>query len=386
MMLKITTISLTCLLLSSVSMMPSLDAQETPDEEIITGSGEGEGAPDGGQSTDTAADDPGDYYTYEEVEEEGPDEAEPGRGSDAETGDVGEPVDPDAKGVREPPMIPLLASSGADAQPPARMVARSFGGHKVDDREAPWQAQIYFPRIIKKWQAEIDAGKAEAWEKQHYCGGALIAPNWVVTAAHCIDESMKQAGYRIRLGQENIKQPGGWEYSIVEVHQHGGYKESNKYSDDIALIKIQRDPKFGVPPTSQVRTIGLYRGGEPGDTLPVIGFGWGRTSTTSGIANAVLMKVSLNIIGRTRCAKPPLYDDSRIHSSVVCAAAPGAKTCRGDSGGPLVNGGQLVGIVSWGSDRCSDDKAPGVYTRVAAYADWIDRTTGHDAKAGEAAK
>jgi trypsin len=197
---------------------------------------------------------------------------------------------------------------------------------------------------------------------------------------------MKEAGYRIRLGQEDIQKPGGWEYSIAEVRQHAGYKASNQYKDDIALIRIQRDPKFGQPPTDQVKSIGLFRRPDPWDGQAVWGYGWGKTSEGGSAAHAVLMKVELAVIARPRCSAPPMYDERRIPVTVVCAGAPGRKTCRGDSGGPLVANGQLVGVVSWGSDRCADDKAPGVYTHAGAYAQWIDNVTGGAARAGVAAQ
>ncbi len=248
----------------------------------------------------------------------------------------------------------------------------SFGGVGVDDAVAPWQAQIYYPKIVDKWELRIKAG-TPLWLLQHFCGGALIAPNWVVTAAHCIDDDMRKAGYRIRLGAENVAAGAGWTYKIDKVIQHYPYVPMQ--GGDIALIKISNDLGFPAPSYRQVHAIPLFRGSDIAPTRPVTIFGWGRKSDRTLRVSALLMQVSLNIMDRTSCAK---FGLGRVDDSVICAAAPARKTCKGDSGGPVIDAGSkhLVAIVSVGGKRCAGDGEPGIYTRIAHYLPWITQKTG----------
>jgi secreted trypsin-like serine protease len=197
----------------------------------------------------------------------------------------------------------------------------------------------------------------------------------VLTAAHCIDQDMVNSGYRVRLGAEDISKDDGVTYKIDRIVRHAGY--TSMYVNDIALIRIVADgPPRAVDPT-QIRPIALHRGGHPPDGEPVTASGWGKTVPADGNwPTAVMLKVDLNVIETRACQALPGYGAAKIHDKVVCAASPKRSTCKGDSGGPLIftNGvPTLVGVISWGKKRCTPDGQPGVYTRVAAYADWIER-------------
>jgi hypothetical protein len=278
-------------------------------------------------------------------------------------------------GARPPatPARPANPDQGED-------VPYSTGGKPVSARGVPWQAQIYYPRQATQWAEKIRSG-TPLWQLQHYCGGALIADDWVLTAAHCIDEEMVKAGYRVRLGATDISKGEGMDFKIDRIVRHSQYGQKtlpapppNMYANDIALIHIVDDRKLGRRDPAVIRPIPLFDG-KVAAGAEVTGTGWGKTEAVDGHApSAMLMKVDLRAMDNATCRSRPAYGPDRIGSKVICASHPRRSTCQGDSGGALTftNGApKVVGIVSWGKKRCTGDGQPGVYTRVEDFLGWI---------------
>ena len=294
--------------------------------------------------------------------------------------------------------MPSVRTSKRSAGKPGRMAPRrpdddedtvySFGGMPIAASSVPWQVQILYPNAPPKTEDEHGRpfqDKRPPWQRQHYCGGALIAQDWVLTAAHCIDQQEVDLGFKVRLGAQDISRGDGVLYRIDRIVRHSQYNADsndvnhppNMYANDIALVHIVPDGRPVPIDSRRIRQIPVNRSPLP-PAVPVSATGWGVTgsSESANTMNAVLLRVDLQAMPNAVCQQRPGYGPLKIKDGVFCAANPARSTCRGDSGGPVIltNGTPLlVGLVSWGKKTCAGDGRPGVYTRIDRYAQWIDQ-------------
>jgi hypothetical protein len=228
------------------------------------------------------------------------------------------------------------------------------------------------------WVASLLQAGVENSLDGHFCGGTLIHPDWVLTAAHCTydgrDRTLDPADFDVILGRHQLSSAEGNRHTIAKIIRHPHY-DHTQYDFDVALLQLATSATQ--PPIRLIHPEGVAL--EAAGVSAMV-TGWGLTIPGDGnsIPDA-LHQVSVPIVSHRTCTFSYGLLTEIISPRMLCAGyeAGGHDSCSGDSGGPLMvyqpaeDGWVQVGVVSWGIG-CAEPYYYGVYARLSQFTDWLN--------------
>lgn len=225
----------------------------------------------------------------------------------------------------------------------------------------------YNPRIIGGQNAEKGLApyqiSLQTLPGAHLCGGAIIAPQWILTAAHCV-KGWPADLLRIAAGSNQYQKPLDV-YYIDDIYIHCNYDQP-KYHNDIALLHLNTSINYKktIQPIDVTQKI-------VNTSEPLLFTGWGLISLWDPFPEN-LQKLLMYHVSQEECSHilESEFEDIQLDITHICAFTKRYQgACHGDNGGPLVFNNTLIGIHSW-SYPCADGY-PDLFTNIWYYRDWL---------------
>jgi len=234
--------------------------------------------------------------------------------------------------------------------------SRIVGGQEGTPYSLPWQVALVRPG-----------------SSMPFCGGTLISPRHVLTAAHCT--VVNGGSWDVIVGEHRPSDTSdGTRHTKCRHSDHPDYNTPVGYNNDFSIVHLNTPVKIGTRAAPACLPDSKMAGNFLDDKTMTVS-GWGR------LCSGCLSPPSLNVVdvpGVSNAVCTEKHGRRRITDKMVCAGNTvngGVDSCQGDSGGPLTyndNGrAVLVGVVSWGRG-CALATHPGVYARVSEVIPWIN--------------
>ncbi|MFI9807482.1 trypsin-like serine protease [Streptomyces sp. NPDC052301] len=262
-----------------------------------------------------------------------------------------------------------IADAAGDSAPtksssPSAVSPKIIGGNETTISSAPWMAQLWY-----------DNGS-----DSFFCGGSVISPTKILTAAHCVKgedgTSYNWKAYgAVVTGTDQLPTTdstgatdlhGGQATAVSRQWNNPSYNPRT-IDNDIAVLTLAAPVK--ATPIRMV-TSGDTASYASGTSAKL--YGWGRTSSTNDNISQTLKTATLPLQSDSTCAG--YYGSDYVKGHMVCAGNPATgsdsgttSACNGDSGGPLVVNGRIAGVVSWGVQDCVEKGAYSVFSKVTTY-------------------
>ncbi|CAG0914197.1 unnamed protein product [Notodromas monacha] len=270
------------------------------------------------------------------------------------------------------------------------LITKITNGENAARGAWPWMALLFYKGV-------------KGSGTKHGCGGSLINKRYVMTAAHCILESDIATLAFVRLGEHDLRTNPDCDrfnqctyyrdipVESVKVHPDFIQHPYKGAKNDIALVRLTSDAGVAedglkiAPVCLPFDPFDVDAKGDPAlssaqTTLLVTG--WGKISVQfENEGSDILQQLQVPIVSAEKCRETPAFRRVDFGPGHLCAGGvQGKDSCKGDSGGPLMITGNKteistvffqVGIVSFGTPYCGLIRAPGVYTRVSEYLEWI---------------
>lgn len=266
-------------------------------------------------------------------------------------------------------VLALLLAAGCNAGPSEREQQLA-----AQNDEAAWPKIINGEKVTgaTPWQVALVRADRSNTLWAQFCGGVLIGPQHVLTAAHCFKDYPDPKNQVDVYVDAQALGSRGRRIVITGYSPHHQYDPANR-DYDFAILRLE-EPVIPahqaiVLPTAQSEAH-LDNGSE------LITFGWGYTRV-GGSKSYDLLQLDLTYVRNDTCNLPQSYNGA-VTPRMLCAKSDsGGDTCQGDSGGPLLdrNSRVLLGIVS-GGRGCAREYKFGIYSRVTAVRPWIDEMIG----------
>jgi secreted trypsin-like serine protease len=290
-------------------------------------------------------------------------------------------LDPDFVPPPPPPVVKHVPKCGQRNEHGLGVRIQGFKEHESQFGEWPHMCAVLAEELVVPDPGH--AGEPQS-VNLYQCGGSLIAPGVILTAAHCVAKFQQEPEkLKIRCGEwdtQNQTEPRPHQDRyIASLDIHPEFSSRN-LANDWAVLYTEEDFEL----QQHIDTVCLPDPEEIFDTQTCFATGWGKDQFgAAGQYQVVLKEIDLPVVNHHDCQESlrstRLGRRFKLDDSFICAGGVGQKdTCKGDGGSPLVCASKhdpfsyvQAGIVAWGIG-CGEDNTPGVYASVSKGVCWID--------------